>query len=474
MRPGSNTTPHLDPKRSRFSFPIQAQLYFQWINYAVRQCPDDKSVLFVNMDESSVAYTYPCQRGVVLRKRDHVGDPTAFKEKSTLGDRRGAITYLACICSDEELQSSMPQFFIGNKHRFTVALLKVLRHTTPANTHVWREDSGWMDQAKMARALKVLAESLKPVLKHRQVILILDHASAHVSAKLVNLACRLGLWVVYVPAKLTWLLQPLDTHCFANFKQSLKQKHTKLRLTTEHGDVSSKQWMDLLFEAMLEDVRGKAWRHAFESTGYIDCQRWINQGVREHTFQGAFGPLPASMPSAKDVQYMSPKHKRMPYLQLMRPLEQRATGALSHTVAIKLFPISSRTRARAKRRAPNTLPEPALASIAGPCPGAASSSSSSSWMPAALMPAPGAKPPRPAPMVMVRRCPSASTMPPPPRPPAMTVHPKSRATALDATAAPLPPPPLPPAAIPKPLTVPKLHRLPRSPKVGAKAKETTR
>ena len=142
--------------------------------------------------------------------------------------------------------------------------------------------------------------------------------------------------------------------------------------------------MDLLFEAMLEDVRGKAWRHAFESTGYIDCQRWINQGVREHTFRGAFGPLPASMPSAQDMQYMSPQHKRMPYLQLMRPLEQRATGALSHTVAIKLFPISSRTRARAKRRAPKALPEPALASIARPCPGAASSSSSSSWMSAAL------------------------------------------------------------------------------------------
>jgi hypothetical protein len=71
-----------------FAIPMQAQLYFQWINYAVRQCPDDKSVLFVNLDETSVAHTYASQLGVVLRKRKHLGDATAFKEKSTLGDRR--------------------------------------------------------------------------------------------------------------------------------------------------------------------------------------------------------------------------------------------------------------------------------------------------------------------------------------------------------------------------------------------------
>ena len=57
-----------------------------------------------------------------------------------------------------------------------------------------------------------------------QVVLLLDTASAHICPKFLRAASRKGIVVQYIPAKLTWLLQPLDTHVFARFKQFLIQE----------------------------------------------------------------------------------------------------------------------------------------------------------------------------------------------------------------------------------------------------------
>ena len=44
---------------------------------------------------------------------------------------------------------------------------------------------------------------------------------AHLAAKVFRAATRCGIWVLVVPAKLTWLIQPADTHAFYKYKMYL-------------------------------------------------------------------------------------------------------------------------------------------------------------------------------------------------------------------------------------------------------------
>lgn len=60
----------------------------------------------------------------------------------------------------------------------------------------------------------MLCESLEPILAHRGVYLLLDMASSHIHDSIVELCMEKGVRAILVPAALTSLVQPLDTHVF--------------------------------------------------------------------------------------------------------------------------------------------------------------------------------------------------------------------------------------------------------------------
>ena len=77
-----------------------------------------------------------------------------------------------------------------------------------------RAKSAWVNTAVMMNVLSRLKHSLAHI-PNSQVILLLDSHKAHLNKNVLELAVSLNIWVLVVPAKLTWLLQPLDAHVFA-------------------------------------------------------------------------------------------------------------------------------------------------------------------------------------------------------------------------------------------------------------------
>ena len=143
------------------------------------------------------------------------------------------------------MQRKLPQILVGNRHRFTAAALRDIAAGKPKNIHFWRDTSAWMNHLKFKKALKLLNEAMAPS-EHQQLILVLDCARCHLRGDVVAYASRLNIWIVVVPSKLTFLLQPLDAYAFAPFKRALVGAYYKARLRSGGMVLNPTRWLRVL------------------------------------------------------------------------------------------------------------------------------------------------------------------------------------------------------------------------------------
>ena len=108
------------------------------------------------------------------------------------------------------MHASFPH--IGDSARIDNERMAASHSNKCHNVHVLRnERSAWNNHALMKKILQTLRDSLA----HRpdvQAVLILDVAPCHIHKSVLREALDLGIWLVFVPASITCLLQPLDTH----------------------------------------------------------------------------------------------------------------------------------------------------------------------------------------------------------------------------------------------------------------------
>ena len=71
-------------------------------------------------------------------------------------------------------------------------------------------------------------------LENTQFILILDECPCHLHVGVLD------IWLLYVPARLTYLLQPLDVYGFGAYKTALMRL---FRLREEGGQLSRNHWI---------------------------------------------------------------------------------------------------------------------------------------------------------------------------------------------------------------------------------------
>ena len=94
----------------------------------------------------------------------------------------------------------------------TLDIMHRLQAAKPKNFQIWREDSSWSCHDIMRRLMGLIVKCLEECMHSHQMILVMDVAKAHFHRSIFAHASRLGLRLVYVPAKITWLVQPADTH----------------------------------------------------------------------------------------------------------------------------------------------------------------------------------------------------------------------------------------------------------------------
>ena len=123
-----------------------------------------------------------------------------------------------------------------------------------------------MNHLKFKKALRLLNEAMAPR-EHQQLILVLDCARCHLRGDVVAYASRLNIWIVVVPSKLTFLLQPLDAYAFAPFKRSLVDAYYKARMRAGGNVLNTTGRLRVLVTSIVSVFQERDWAHTFAKVG---------------------------------------------------------------------------------------------------------------------------------------------------------------------------------------------------------------
>ena len=231
------------------------------MNWLTSRVDGGKQPVFLNLDETSISYSYHGAKDFFVKKLLRTRKGVVKIRKKEL---RGSVSHVAIIADRPDVQRVLPQVFIGNKHRFTLGLMEAVTGDKPAFVHLFRRKSSWNNIENMSAILDHLAAALGDF-PNLQPILVLDTVRCHISPSILQKAASLKIWLAPVPAGLTYLLQPLDVSCFAQYKDFLRSRYRVTRMAA--GSVSAHQWMRLLFQVCVEFLNSKSWVPAFRLVG---------------------------------------------------------------------------------------------------------------------------------------------------------------------------------------------------------------
>ena len=275
---------------------------------------------------------------------------THKKETVKKEDARANVSFLAFFTHDPATQPKLPQIFVGDKRKFTIKLLNEVAPHVPEGFCLWREDSSWNNHAIMKKAMKELCSNLKDHAATHQIILVLDSARCHLHSSICHLATRLGIRLVYVPAKLTWLLQPADTHAFSRLKRRLRRMWLDLCVKSSSGEVSRSAWLSALLDVTRKLFCEVCWHDALENDGLLDETKVSRRILNELGWAEA-KPVSASILTQDQLSGVLPKRTKMARDAMFKwampkavPTPKPEPKANAKAKAVPEGPIASRTR----------------------------------------------------------------------------------------------------------------------------------
>ena len=316
---GTVSVPKIGTSFVYISLIVEAFAAWQWWNYCGSQVPTGKAVLRVNLDETSVCLFQGGGKGTVfVQKRRRGGEPV---QRVSRAKRRSCFTHVGLICDRPDLQPLLPQFVIGNFATFLERDMHSLRARCPSNVVLVRQKSAWNNDRLCAIIVRRLAIALRSHLADLQVVLFLDAVRLH-TAPFVLRACNdVQIWPVLVPAKTTWLLQPLDTHAFQAFKAHLRERYQGSRAELALGDLDIFQFLECLYDAIRRVLQGRRWSTAFDADGFGAHQAGVSPVVMRQLQMDGPLAIPSTRPTLAQLQVCFPRRSVVPEQSLWRPFD---------------------------------------------------------------------------------------------------------------------------------------------------------
>ena len=239
-----------------------------------------------------------------------------------------------------------------------------------------------MTSSILKQVLTIYRREIRAIRPNAEIVMVFDVASPHVTREVFMHLNRLNLHTLLVPAGMTWLLQPLDTHVFSTLKRSLHDRQARGRAASPLGILPSCSWIRIAGEAVKEVLVDRDWTHSLRVNGLH--AHVVPLRATLLTFFRDVVPLlaePLTSAQMKDLLNRPTMDRRDACLRYsMRQLE-----GLAAVPAARVVPVELRRLMRLPRRVPAVVAEavPAMAAAAG---------ASGSDGPA--LPAPGAPPRR--------------------------------------------------------------------------------
>ena len=232
--------------------------------------------LRLNLDETSIVLNHDEDKGVISKSsKDKV---VLVKKKSR---QRGSLTHVAIVCDDSQVQPLLPQFIIGNEHVLRVQDLKELEPALPKNVILIRAKSSWITVELFIVLLEMLRQTLNLHNVTRHPILLLDCCPVHLHARVLRVARKNAIYLCYVPASLTWLLQPLDVKILRRLKACLRGLYRRSQIANHAACVPTVEIVRNLAKAIRQILQGNSWVSAFDACGYSNIGTELTSTIKK-------------------------------------------------------------------------------------------------------------------------------------------------------------------------------------------------
>ena len=320
---------------------------WKWSNYYCANTA--KETLRVNLDETSICMFQGASRGnIFVSKRE---EPC---ERASLNERRSYLTHVGLVCDRAGIQPLLPQFLIGNERVLPAGQMAALRGACPPNVRLVRQKSSWNNTQLFCAIIRAVGKTLREVAPGLQPIFFFDAATIHIPPAVFR-ACRVaGMWPVVIPARATWLLQPLDTHVFKHLKAALRKACLEHRVLTEDGRLPIAGLLRCLCSAIGDVLGGVDWSSAFEHDGFSPLQAGLSERVRKHVGVACAVPAPADRPTADDLRCCFPANRRIPLGAIWSAFDTPVVGGAAAPSAGSAEPAPIAPAARLVADAPIT------------------------------------------------------------------------------------------------------------------------
>ena len=244
----------------------EVRIFWHWIDFLAQQCcAFGQQPCFINLDETSILRCSARPLGFLAPRRFWPGR-VAPRRPVVKQRRRAAVTHVTLISNLPHVQAKLPQVFLCNGYVVPARALSSPHLDKPPGVEFWRARSGWNTVDNMLRILERMHEVMGQF-EGLQPIIVLDCANCHIHPRVAAAADRLGLWLVVAPAKLTFLIQPLDVYAFSPYKACLAKLFAEAE--DNEGKLEAVPWLQCLCIAVRKFWRGRKWAAAFEKTGVV-------------------------------------------------------------------------------------------------------------------------------------------------------------------------------------------------------------
>ena len=345
-----NTYPRIpkttDPGHPQIQL-LKACVMWQWSQHLHRQCVlQGKEPLLINLDETSVPVVFTGGKGNIVAVRGKNAWRTMPRQRLGRAHVRMFFTHVGIICNKPEIQPLLPQVIFVAAHTITLAEWRDLTANLPNNVYVKRMPKGWNNTTQHRIIIRILGLILQPLLTTMQPILSFDAAPLHLAQEVLREMTSAHIWYIVVPARLTWMLQPLDSHAFVLYKNWLRRGFTD---EAGNGDTRSfmRRMLDLVIGAIRYILQGRKWQKAFEQNGFAPNLDSISDFVRHQCGPVPLPPLPLACPTADQVRICWPRNRPF-YDELVMsaipgyappvPALMDAEPSVDHTVPLLALP----------------------------------------------------------------------------------------------------------------------------------------
>ena len=301
---------------------LQALGMWSWCQWLCQKARTNGKVpLLINLDETSIPLEFTHARGNIIAKlsRQKLKSENLPKQTASRSAVRCFFTHVALICNDSAVQPLLPQvLFIAGNH-LPWAVWSDIQRILPKNVFVRRQKSGWSNAEQHQIILRVLHLALGPVLAHMQPILSFDCAPIHLHGSTIGLLGELEIWWFLIPKKLTWLLQPLDTHAFMKYKRYIRKRWMD-RLAARTGRRNVFDIVQIVLGAIRHVLQGHQWKNAFKENGIGEDSACTSRYIKNQLKWQELPPIVPAPPVQEMLATAWPLNRRLPLLQILTSL----------------------------------------------------------------------------------------------------------------------------------------------------------